>query len=367
MNALLEWRLFVLLFVMPSVQSEADRGKTCEADHPYTDGLVVYSELLLGSVKEEITRLMEECNLTKRSGTIITKGMDDCLNTKEGIENDILAMTNEKENLIREMHRLQSLHSTLVQDQRSIKQALEMPPLDCGDIQLAGAKESGLYDIRLNRTGDHVKVLCDLETNGGGWTVFLQRDKQLEPTNFNRSWSDYKEGFGDKNAEFWLGNDFLHILTFGNNPVTLRVETEDIDGNRRWGEWNVFKVDSEEHKYKLTIEKYRNTSNLPDSLDANNGQIFSTWDQDNDSLPEYACANLLGGTGGWWYNNCGYTRPTGNLANIGQVNDGGVYYFVHWCNYSADARDCWWLQSISLKLRRSHYKFPSSLDMGKVC
>ena len=31
--------------------------------------------------------------------------------------------------------------------------------------------------------------------------------------NFNRSWADYKEGFGSLNGEFWLGNEVLHKLT----------------------------------------------------------------------------------------------------------------------------------------------------------
>lgn len=28
-----------------------------------------------------------------------------------------------------------------------------------------------------------------------------------------RSWAEYKDGFGDKDAEFWLGNDNLHYIT----------------------------------------------------------------------------------------------------------------------------------------------------------
>lgn len=33
---------------------------------------------------------------------------------------------------------------------------------------------------------------------------------------FFRSWTEYKDGFGDMNAEledFWLGNDILHYIT----------------------------------------------------------------------------------------------------------------------------------------------------------
>ncbi len=29
----------------------------------------------------------------------------------------------------------------------------------------------------------------------------------------SRSWTEYKDGFGDMDAEFWLGNDNLHYIT----------------------------------------------------------------------------------------------------------------------------------------------------------
>ena len=76
------------------------------------------------------------------------------------------------------------------------------------------------------------KVYCDMETDGGGWTVFQRRigEEQKKKKkgrkgviSFSRSWNDYKKGFGNFKASFWLGNDKLHRLT-ANRAVSLRVE-----------------------------------------------------------------------------------------------------------------------------------------------
>ena len=51
----------------------------------------------------------------------------------------------------------------------SIIKSVQLPVLDCAQLQLDGATESGLFKIFVNGRG--VNVLCDFETSGGGWIV----------------------------------------------------------------------------------------------------------------------------------------------------------------------------------------------------
>lgn len=69
------------------------------------------------------------------------------------------------------------------------------------------------------------QVFCDMETDGGGWTVIQRRKVGL--TSFNRDWKQYKEGFGNIKGDFWLGNENIYRLS--RRPTVLRVELEVIN------------------------------------------------------------------------------------------------------------------------------------------
>ena len=96
-----------------------------------------------------------------------------------------------------------------------------------------------------------------MTTDGGGWAVFQRR---LEGSvNFFRGWDSYKNGFGNLNGEFWLGNDNLHRLTAA-DEVVLRVDLEDFEGDIRYAEYTTFNVSDESEKYHLSVGGYRGTS-----------------------------------------------------------------------------------------------------------
>lgn len=70
--------------------------------------------------------------------------------------------------------------------------------------------------------------------------MIQRRDDFGEPReNFNRDWSDYKNGFGDPAKEFWLGNENIYMLT-NNEDYSLRVELEDFEGNKRYVLYDAF-------------------------------------------------------------------------------------------------------------------------------
>lgn len=74
----------------------------------------------------------------------------------------------------------------------------------CND---APSSVSGVYDIRPINATQSFEVYCE-QGFGGRWLVVQNRSDGQE--NFNRSWVDYKSGFGVIGNEFWLGLDKLH-------------------------------------------------------------------------------------------------------------------------------------------------------------
>ncbi|KAK3864011.1 hypothetical protein Pcinc_030272 [Petrolisthes cinctipes] len=179
----------------------------------------------------------------------------------------------------------------------------------CQDIQSTqGASRSGVYLIHPpNLVQGPWKVFCDLQSEGGGWTVFQVRDDVEPHENFMRGWEDYKVGFGDFDREFWLGNILIWALTNvdNNTQYELHIELEDWSGNKRFARYRGFRVGSERDAYRLYHANVY-FGNAGDALYSHNGLPFSTFDVDNDNrdgdFVERSCARLY--KGAWWYGNC---------------------------------------------------------------
>ena len=129
---------------------------------------------------------------------------------------------------------------------------------NCAKLYQSGSRKSGVFQI----TPDDEQgfyVFCDQTTAGGGWTVFQKRlDGSVD---FYLNWTDYKQGFGNLSAEFWLGLDKIHRLTSQTNNK-LRVELEDFEGNTAYAEYDTFAVADEADNYRLSIEGYDDAGEL---------------------------------------------------------------------------------------------------------
>ena len=147
----------------------------------------------------------------------------------------------------------------------------------------------------------YFNVYCDMRTDGGGWTVFQRR--QDGSVVFYQGWNDYKTGFGQLTAEFWLGNDKIHRLT-ASRPSSLRVELEDWNGDRVYAKYGRFSIGDEQALYRLDVGSYSGTAG--DALTYHNNMKFTTIDRDNDrNTGSYSSNNCaVAFTGAWWYNNC---------------------------------------------------------------
>ena len=174
---------------------------------------------------------------------------------------------------------------------------------------------SGVYDIRNVCSSDalpqtSIHVMCDIDTDGGGWTVILRRKKNINlHVNFNRTWNEYENGFGNLNTEFWIGLKNIHCLTT-RDDVDLLIELRQAGGSAMTWIYRKFKVDGSNEKYRLHIGEAEGPQDGFDAMAVSNEMMFTTVDDDNDNHRHFNCAEIIGG-GGWWYNNCDTVRLTG--------------------------------------------------------
>ena len=155
---------------------------------------------------------------------------------------------------------------------------------------------SGVYILK-NFCGDNctdVDVYCDTSNGGGGWLVVQRR--QDGSVDFNRTWLEYEDGFGNLTGEFWYGLRAFHCLT-GQGGWEMRMDIKLFNGTKIFLLYKHFKVASAKDRYKLTVGGFQGTTTDPMAF--NNRMYFTTKDKDND-VWRYNCALQNGDpTGGW--------------------------------------------------------------------
>ncbi|XP_071480387.1 microfibril-associated glycoprotein 4-like [Diadema antillarum] len=222
-----------------------------------------------------------------------------------------------------------------IEDQQtSTSQTSLTPPRDCSDLA-ASTNVSGRYAIYPDDNGDPFFVYCDMETDGGGWTVFQRR--QDGTVDFYRGWCDYKHGFGNMLSEFWLGNDKIHRLTSGAS-FQLRVDLADFDDETRFAMYDAFSVPDESSGYLLTVSGY--SGNAGDSLSGHSNRLFATKDHDSD----LDCA--VDFHGAWWYEECHYSNLNGRYLGGQTAEYGTGVVWADWRGYYYS------LRKTEMKIRR---------------
>lgn len=170
---------------------------------------------------------------------------------------------------------------------------------DCEDALQKGFSISGVYRIKPPTSLRPFNVWCDMESDGGGWTLIQARFDGL--IDFFRTWVEYRNGFGSVDSEHWLGNNFIHHIT-QDNKYELKIELTGFkDREFAAAKYSFFRIGSEDEKYKLYVSNFTAVGNIIDSLSTHNGGMFSTKDKDNDIWSEN-CAQVM--QGGWWYGAC---------------------------------------------------------------
>ncbi|CAL8375020.1 unnamed protein product [Arctogadus glacialis] len=212
---------------------------------------------------------------------------------------------------------------------------LPRAPRDCSEHLNRGDQTTGLHLVTPDPRLSSFPVFCDMEHQGGGWTVIQRR--RDGSVSFNRTWVEYSEGFGEMNGgEFWLGNEKIHLLTRARDMV-LRVELEDFEGLREHAEYGKFRVASERQRYRLTVGGYSGSAGDALRFSRNydhHNKAFTTLDRDNDRYPSGNCGAYY--SSGWWFDACMAANLNGRyyVGKYKGVRDG--IFWGTWHNISTE-------------------------------
>lgn len=226
---------------------------------------------------------------------------------------------------------------------------------------------NGVNEMCIERACFNVR--CDQLTAGGGWMVTQNRyDGSVD---FNRSWSEYVNGFGSPTGELWLGLKHvksvldlpglefdlrIELVAYFETPTTFRdYFSLNLNGTSKIVLYHGFRLTGSE--YRLILRSYDELqSNAGDAMSGyQNGQLFSTYDNDNDQDGGVNCARQYGG-GFWYHGLCAYANLNGSpykqQSNAANTNYGIIWYPYR--NYES-------LKSSRMMIRpRNHQPAPST-------
>ncbi|XP_063436551.1 fibrinogen-like protein A [Mytilus trossulus] len=183
-------------------------------------------------------------------------------------------------------------------DNQSVNKTICRRALECADISFLRNDAYTIYP-----EDEHPKLAYCVIEGGVKWTVIQRRINGS--VDFDRTWQEYKDGFGNVNGELWLGNEAIHMIS-SNGRHKLRVDLEVSNGGKSYAEYSTFLLNDEQSEYLLNVTGYSGTAG--DSMDAVgyegrvNGSPFTTKDRKNEI---YSCNQMH--HGGWWYVNCDYS------------------------------------------------------------
>ncbi|XP_069158024.1 fibrinogen-like protein A [Procambarus clarkii] len=264
-------------------------------------------------------RLVEEqLSVIKEEASKLLVGNSALLSEKDRQAQHLRSIQEEKNKIAETNRRMEEEHEKCKRNISELSTRVTMAK-DCAELYCRGVRLDGVYFIKPDREGRRVSARCDMTTDGGGWTVFVQRDTKVVPAvNFTRDWEAYKTGFGNASTEYWLGTEAVHQLTQP-SPQTVRLAATNNQDDHRWALWSTFSVAGENTGYELLVAGYQEESTMGDVLVRHynfSGTKFSTIDRDNDLRSGGSCAQLASHQCGWWFSDCSYVFPTSLRRNM---------------------------------------------------
>ncbi|XP_071836531.1 scavenger receptor cysteine-rich domain-containing protein DMBT1-like [Apostichopus japonicus] len=250
-------------------------------------------------------------------------------------------------------------YDTAISWSKRILDLLQQPmyPRDCQEAFTMFSSYStgaGVYHIKPDGYADPFEVYCEPDLENVVWTVL---ERRLDGSvGFNRTWFDYKNGFGFYGSEFWLGLDKIAYLTNQRN-YQLRVDfsTESnityklhYDYFRITDEWGNYTLSNIELHISNQIRLVNGTTHMEGRVEIYHTGQWGTvcgkyWD-DNDA--SVACrqlgysdtgiatgnASYSEGTGPIWLENVACSGGEGSIDHCGNSGWG-----QHNCGHNLDA------------------------------
>ncbi|XP_071545331.1 uncharacterized protein [Panulirus ornatus] len=228
-------------------------------------------------------------------------------------------------------------------------------PRDCSDQHWQHPEApSGIYQTYPTMDPKApVTVWCDMGEEGGakedgGWTVILRRrNTTWGLTSFNRTWSEYRAGFGmPGEGEWWYGLSSLHALTY-RQPYEVHFLMHDIERGLFQALYSTFRVEDEAKNYRLIVDGYSGNVSVDALSSMHHGSPFTTPDRDNDEWDEGNCA--VSNSGGWWFNACHYATLTAPFPTSSQRSAKTIRWVT-------DDEDGWLvLDDVTVQIRPANY------------
>ena len=129
--------------------------------------------------------------------------------------------------------------------------------------------------------------------SSGGRTRLMAKFAKITGE-FNKSWAEYKNGFGNLSWNHWIGLDNMYQLT-NRKKMNLFIELKNKDLSITYSN---FYIESEENFFKINFAESLNDDLANYSINLN-GKYFTAFDRDNDNDETRNCAEVY--TGGSFF------------------------------------------------------------------